>query len=179
MRTRCLAVLSSYAASRAEHTKEPSRVAAGLKAAMHNPNVSEEARERAAERLKEMERDAEVASEEPQHPITEESTRVLAGYKATLSSECHSQSLFLVWRSQQRFFPSSFLIQTRTPQQRPKRTLKKCSRRLAFLRDSLGTVTKSTRRACLRVTRLPFTVCRGRFASPFFLNHAIGRSPRV
>ncbi|KAI9572066.1 Conidiation protein 6-domain-containing protein [Boletus coccyginus] len=33
-----------------------------------------------------MERDAEAASEEPQHPITEESTRVLAGYKATLSN---------------------------------------------------------------------------------------------
>jgi hypothetical protein len=34
--------------------KNPERVAAGLKATLHNPNVSEEAKESAARRLKEM-----------------------------------------------------------------------------------------------------------------------------
>ena len=116
-----------------------------------------------------MEKDAETASEEHQHATIEESTRVLAGYKATLSSKSTSQSFFGLAVPATLFFLSSFSIQTRTPQQRPRRTLKKCSRRLAFLRDSLDTVTKSTRRACLRVTRLPFTVCRGRSVPPFFL----------
>jgi hypothetical protein len=67
-----------------EHTKEPARVAAGLKAAIRNPNVSLEAKESATQRLKEMEQDAEPP-EEPE-PVTQESTRVLAGYKATLTN---------------------------------------------------------------------------------------------
>lgn len=60
------------------------RVAAGLKAAMHNPNVSEEAKERAAERLENM-----GAYDETQDPQFEghDPTRVLAGYKATLQSK--------------------------------------------------------------------------------------------
>lgn len=53
------------------------RVAAGLKAAIHNPNVSEEARERAAERLESME-----SGNGDQHQ-----NRQLGGYKATLHSE--------------------------------------------------------------------------------------------
>ena len=53
------------------------RVAAGLKAAIHNPNVSEEARERAAERLESME-----GGNGDQHQ-----NRQLGGYKATLHSE--------------------------------------------------------------------------------------------
>lgn len=53
-------------------------VAAGLKAAIHNPNVSEEARERAAGRLETIE-----SGNGHQHP-----NRQLGGYKATLHSEC-------------------------------------------------------------------------------------------
>ncbi|KAF4577032.1 hypothetical protein EYR36_005019 [Pleurotus pulmonarius] len=42
--------------------KNPVNVAGGLKAAIHNPNVSEEAKERAAERLHEMGADGESQS---------------------------------------------------------------------------------------------------------------------
>lgn len=58
-----------------EH-KNPERVAAGLKAAIHNPNVSEEAKERASERLEHM---GEKSTTSP------DTNRVLGGYKATLS----------------------------------------------------------------------------------------------
>ncbi|KAL5356239.1 hypothetical protein BJX96DRAFT_104543 [Aspergillus floccosus] len=37
-----------------EHGKDPHRVISGLKAAMHNPNVSERGRQHAGERLSEM-----------------------------------------------------------------------------------------------------------------------------
>lgn len=40
--------------------KDPIRVAAGLKAAIHNPNVSEEAKSSANERLHEMGTDSET-----------------------------------------------------------------------------------------------------------------------
>ncbi|KAH9851477.1 hypothetical protein C2E23DRAFT_886632 [Lenzites betulinus] len=70
------------------------RVAAGLKAAIHNPNVSEEAKERAQERLETMGTSVETtaasrgtgtvypvgATDEAGH----EANRVLGGYKATL-----------------------------------------------------------------------------------------------
>lgn len=59
--------------------KNPERVAAGLKAAIHNPNVSEEAKERAADRLEHMGGAGHTGS------IGHESNRVLGGYKATLS----------------------------------------------------------------------------------------------
>ncbi|KAG8213794.1 HbrB-like-domain-containing protein [Butyriboletus roseoflavus] len=71
-----------------EHTKDTTRVAAGLKAAIRNPNVSAEAKKHAKEKLKEMGQDMEPTHElepEPAH-VPEESTRVLAGYKATLSN---------------------------------------------------------------------------------------------
>lgn len=70
---------------------------------MHNPNVSEEAKERAAHRLEEM--GASVDRADPSGTSAQESgsggphesNRVLGGYKATLSSKLnhsrHQQSL--------------------------------------------------------------------------------------
>ncbi|KIL68382.1 hypothetical protein M378DRAFT_158172 [Amanita muscaria Koide BX008] len=43
--------------------KNPSRIAAGLKAAVHNPRVSEEAKESATERLQQMGAEAETTQE--------------------------------------------------------------------------------------------------------------------
>ncbi|KAG1715737.1 hypothetical protein ID866_1405 [Astraeus odoratus] len=77
----------------AQHNKDATRVAAGLKAAIHNPNVSEEAKEHAMARLKEMGQDVERSTGlQPQTEFEEsqESSRVLAGYKATLTSELSS-----------------------------------------------------------------------------------------
>ena len=64
------------------------RVAAGLKAAIHNPNVSEEAKERAADRLESMGTSAEETSRSGPH----DPSRVRGGYKATLSSECRTRT---------------------------------------------------------------------------------------
>lgn len=61
--------------------KNPERVAAGLKAAMHNPNVSEEAKERAAERLDGM----NTSDTDNYQGGNQETNRALGGYKATLS----------------------------------------------------------------------------------------------
>lgn len=71
------------------------RVAAGLKASIHNPNVSEEAKERAQERLETMGTSVETTSRAPgtSYPVGStdeaghETNRVLGGYKATLHSE--------------------------------------------------------------------------------------------
>ncbi|KAH9912770.1 Conidiation protein 6-domain-containing protein [Epithele typhae] len=66
---------------------DQTRVAAGLKAAIHNPNVSEEAKERAQERLETM----GAAHVHPSsHPVGtvdttgHEANRVIGGYKAAL-----------------------------------------------------------------------------------------------
>ncbi|KAI0344633.1 hypothetical protein BDW22DRAFT_1326777, partial [Trametopsis cervina] len=66
--------------------KDTTRVAAGLKAAIHNPNVSEEAKERAADRLDHM--GGNGRTHDP-HAGTEgeHDNRVLGGYKATLTNE--------------------------------------------------------------------------------------------
>ena len=67
------------------------RVAAGLKAAIHNPNVSDAARERAQERLEQFGAASETgdnstyaagATDANGHEVN----RVLGGYKATLHS---------------------------------------------------------------------------------------------
>ncbi|KAH9894739.1 Conidiation protein 6-domain-containing protein [Cubamyces lactineus] len=66
------------------------RVAAGLKAAVHNPHVSEEAKERAQERLAQMGASAHETSTTRGHAVGStdgtghETNRVLGGYKATL-----------------------------------------------------------------------------------------------
>ena len=69
------------------------RVAAGLKAAIHNPNVSAEAKERAQERLENMGVPDEISWERAYLTGTvdasgHEANRVLGGYKATLHSTC-------------------------------------------------------------------------------------------
>ncbi|KAF8153075.1 Conidiation protein 6-domain-containing protein, partial [Crassisporium funariophilum] len=63
--------------------KNPERVAAGLKATIHNPTVSKEAKTRAQQRLQEMgvEVDAPASS---QH--AKETGREMGGYKATLKN---------------------------------------------------------------------------------------------
>ena len=72
------------------------RVAAGLKAAIHNPNVSAEAKERAQERLDDMgltgpSQNTHQQGSHPAHSVDgsgHETNRVLGGYKATLHSTC-------------------------------------------------------------------------------------------
>ena len=72
------------------------RVAAGLKAAIHNPNVSAEAKERAQERLDDMgltgtAQNSHQQGSHPAHSVDDggrETNRVLGGYKATLHSTC-------------------------------------------------------------------------------------------
>lgn len=61
--------------------KNPERVAAGLKAAVHNPNVSEEAKERAIDRLESMGEETYIGNASDGH----ETNRVLGGYKATMA----------------------------------------------------------------------------------------------
>lgn len=65
-----------------------SHVAAGLKAAIHNPNVFEEAKERAADRLDSMGADTET--QYSSRSGQQESSHVLGGYKATLNSESYA-----------------------------------------------------------------------------------------
>ncbi|KAG6907537.1 hypothetical protein DXG01_008573 [Tephrocybe rancida] len=72
-----------------EHTKSPVRVAAGLRATMKNPRVSEEAKARANDRLQELGGSKEH-SDSASHDT--ESNRVLGGHKAVLHSEPTSQS---------------------------------------------------------------------------------------
>lgn len=88
--------------------KNPERVAAGLKATLHNPTVSAEAKSRAQARLKEMGVDLEsktssqkakeeskTTDEAQPHDLRHEEAhgyeaseehRILGGYKATLKS---------------------------------------------------------------------------------------------
>ncbi|KAG9316462.1 hypothetical protein JVU11DRAFT_2496 [Chiua virens] len=72
--------------------KDAHRVAAGLKAAINNPNVSDEAKVQAREKLREMGEDVPAHPHEARHrhgsgsAEVEESTHVLGGYKATLSN---------------------------------------------------------------------------------------------
>ncbi|KAI6038480.1 Conidiation protein 6-domain-containing protein [Pisolithus marmoratus] len=76
-----------------EHTKDTTRVIAGLKAAIHNPHVSEEAKEHAMERLREMGQDVDVGPQETveKSSYQQDEGRVLAGYKATLSNPYTSE----------------------------------------------------------------------------------------
>ncbi|KAH9929316.1 Conidiation protein 6-domain-containing protein [Amylocystis lapponica] len=75
--------------------KNPERVAAGLKAAINNPNVSEEAREHAADRLDSMGASEEVNTSTRSTGTTnasgQETNRVLGGYKATLRNDHTSE----------------------------------------------------------------------------------------
>ncbi|KAF8803348.1 hypothetical protein BYT27DRAFT_7244246 [Phlegmacium glaucopus] len=75
-----------------EHEKNPEYVARGFKAAIHNPNVSAEAKAHAVQQLEEMginptsDSDAQQRSEGDEHVH-----RQLGGYKATLSNKHASE----------------------------------------------------------------------------------------
>jgi len=71
-----------------EHTKDSARVIAGLKAAVHNPNVSNEAKENAKKRLEEMGQTADPSLPEQGKSAADEAheRNVLRGYKAATSS---------------------------------------------------------------------------------------------
>ncbi|KAL1745347.1 Conidiation protein 6-domain-containing protein, partial [Schizophyllum fasciatum] len=61
--------------------KNPERVAAGLKASINNPNVSEEAKKSASERL------AQMGADQPRGNVAgsgKDEGNVIRGYKATL-----------------------------------------------------------------------------------------------
>ncbi|KAJ2922599.1 hypothetical protein H1R20_g14502, partial [Candolleomyces eurysporus] len=73
--------------STASH-KDQGNVVRGLKAAINNPRVSEEAKQRDIERLQEMgEYEGAPAQEDSEHH-----NRVLGGYKATLSNPRTSEA---------------------------------------------------------------------------------------
>ncbi|KAG6838384.1 hypothetical protein C0991_012137, partial [Blastosporella zonata] len=69
------------------HIKNPERVAAGLRASIKNPRVSEDAKARANERLQELglskeHSDTQQSTSSDAHDV--ETNRTLGGYKATL-----------------------------------------------------------------------------------------------
>ncbi|KAF7768083.1 hypothetical protein Agabi119p4_7326 [Agaricus bisporus var. burnettii] len=69
--------------------KDETRVAAGLKATMHNPRTSDEAKESAQERLEEMGADVPsggTQQTEASKETSDISGNVLRGHKATLSN---------------------------------------------------------------------------------------------
>ena len=71
--------------------KDQSNVVRGLKAAIHNPRVSEEAKQRDIERLQAMgEYEADTTTQED----SEHHHRVMGGYKATLSSGSSKYRVF-------------------------------------------------------------------------------------
>jgi len=72
-----------------EHTKDTARVIAGLKAAVHNPNVSNEAKENAMKRLEEMGQTADASPPEQGKSAADDAheRNVLRGYKAATSSK--------------------------------------------------------------------------------------------
>ena len=108
--------------------KNPERVAAGLKATLHNPTVSAEAKSRAQARLKEMGVDPDLKApshkgkdeskdEEQPHDLRHEENvhgyevpeehRILGGYKATLKSSvpcCFRDFFFLLIYVNNSFF---------------------------------------------------------------------------
>ncbi|KAJ8590392.1 hypothetical protein M405DRAFT_164377 [Rhizopogon salebrosus TDB-379] len=71
-----------------EHTKDTARVVAGLKAAVHNPNVSNEAKENAMKRLEEMGQTADPSPPSQGKSAADEAheRNVLRGYKAATSN---------------------------------------------------------------------------------------------
>ncbi|KAG2153665.1 Conidiation protein 6-domain-containing protein [Suillus bovinus] len=70
----------------AEHTKDTARVVAGLKAAVHNPNVSEEAKENAMKRLEEMGQVSRTHHANADKGYSAHEKHVLRGYKAATSN---------------------------------------------------------------------------------------------
>ncbi|KAK7692804.1 hypothetical protein QCA50_004438 [Cerrena zonata] len=81
-------LLQATSAETSFQGKDQIRVAAGLKATINNPNVSEGAKENAAERLEHM----GGAHTETGGNGGDHSNRSLAGYKATLSNQNTSEA---------------------------------------------------------------------------------------
>ncbi|KAJ3857881.1 hypothetical protein EV368DRAFT_77290 [Lentinula lateritia] len=67
--------------------KNPERVAAGLRGTLHNDNVSDEAKDRATERLHEMGDDFESKTSRSAGTGDAHENQVLGGYKATLHND--------------------------------------------------------------------------------------------
>ncbi|KAJ3728776.1 hypothetical protein FB446DRAFT_768315 [Lentinula raphanica] len=67
--------------------KNPERVAAGLRGTLHNDNVSGEAKDRAADRLREMGDDFENKTSHSAGTGDQHKNQVLGGYKATLHND--------------------------------------------------------------------------------------------
>lgn len=76
-----LPVLTVYAPA----DKDKTRVAAGLKAALHNPNVGDEAKERAAQKLDSLDGESILTDSRTTDEGSHDAHRVLGGYKATLT----------------------------------------------------------------------------------------------
>ncbi|KAF7797256.1 hypothetical protein EIP86_008449 [Pleurotus ostreatoroseus] len=70
----------------ADSTKLPTRQLGGHKAAMKNPNVSEEAKERSAQIVDDLEHDEATHQQRAQYDEHKDETRVNAGFKATLKN---------------------------------------------------------------------------------------------
>ena len=126
--------------------KDPSRVAAGLKATMHNPNVSAEAKENAAQRLEEIgsggiQTGNAQADDYGDYDESGLSGRQAGGYKATLSSRS-SQRLSRCHSTQ-----TARTAQTRTRALRPSVMLKRSSTLESRPRLNLAGPTIYTRRA--------------------------------
>ncbi|KZT66122.1 hypothetical protein DAEQUDRAFT_746693 [Daedalea quercina L-15889] len=64
----------------------PTRVVGGYKAAINNPNVSEEAKDHAREAIDELQQDPETQATREGYQEDKDETRVNAGYKATLKN---------------------------------------------------------------------------------------------
>ncbi|KAF6754674.1 hypothetical protein DFP72DRAFT_1068246 [Ephemerocybe angulata] len=87
------------------HEKDPANVVRGLKAAIHNPNVSEEAKRRDMVRLQEMGASTTTTDAPAQHTrgaeggkyntetyVDADMNRVLAGYKPTIANPRTSEN---------------------------------------------------------------------------------------
>ena len=93
-----------------EHEKNPENIARGLKAAMHNPNVSAGAKYHAAQQLEEIKNAQKSSNEEHLRRqlgkknnywsgISQEPNFLQAGYKSTLSSEWIYSSRLILFLS--------------------------------------------------------------------------------
>ncbi|EKM50317.1 uncharacterized protein PHACADRAFT_214017 [Phanerochaete carnosa HHB-10118-sp] len=74
-----------------ESTKLPTRAVGGHKAAMHNPNISEEAKEHSRQVVDDLERDLQTKEQRAKYDDDKDETRVNAGLKATMKNPNVSQ----------------------------------------------------------------------------------------
>ncbi|PCH44042.1 hypothetical protein WOLCODRAFT_90632 [Wolfiporia cocos MD-104 SS10] len=69
----------------------PTRQIGGHKAAINNPNVSDEAKEHSRQAIQELERDSETQDTREGYQEDKDEVRVNAGYKATMKNPNVSQ----------------------------------------------------------------------------------------